>query len=969
MSAPGTTAEASRSNRTAGDRDRGLRVAARFAVAALIGFGVGIAGWILSPHALSGRFDVIGYPLYADFDVNRYFDAFYLIALVFPIVTLATYVLLARVGPLRRVASRRRATLVAVDVDDDREPPTALGRWGRVVVVGAIAGFAFATGNPGTASHPVADTALVTVGWTAVVAAVVALVRRHSRVAGEDVRAGANALATVAVIALAARVAARAGVFVTSTGRTEHFALFPIQVAIPAAALALGVLVWRTRRSPGRADLDQAFVRYLAVPIAIFLALSVVPGPLGPMDTFGEGEYLAAGTRILDGALPWRDLWLIHGLLDDGLKALVGFGIFGMSRWGATAGITALLVPAYFVAFYLFAAYFVRRSWALVAASAVAFGCGVFVDWDVRYLLLPIVLITFVAVLRRPTVWRGGIVGFALVAQAVLVPELTLAVPPLAAAVALSDLYRWRGNRTRREFRSTAGVVGGLGVTGVVFGAYLIATHSLHGFVDYYRNFANAHSLTGGIPLFVNYAVYGPADKFGVHRFTTTPTGLTTRYAIELVLPLVAILLTIWIVTATVRGGRRLRPEDFATIGMAGLVLLYFQKSISRGDVSHIGEVFAVSTPLVVALVARLGSSLDRAVQHALERWQRRSPAADGGRTIRSLLGAQCRRSPLGSLAIFLAVAIVAPVSVNTIVGQAPGHFVAVVPSPAAKPVAPGDPSLGFASPGALPVGLVTNLNRIFTAEAGPHGSVFDLSDAPGIVDFLLHRNPASRFYDISLAITPAAQQLVVADLVRNHPKVVLFSGISGLSSWDYIANEVRQYIVSAYILNHYRPLVYSSGELVFIADDVTPVPLPKLVGHPTFDQLYFSQGTCDFGNIPDFLSTPAPGATALNLPIHAVASRGRGHLYRVDLPASRSNYEWLALDRSGSGPAGITLGNIVRASGADVPWHDITWVAKGPTTTVVPVGSCLQWHGFGPTLYLRYVGPGHPTSLRLFNA
>jgi hypothetical protein len=86
-------------------------------------------------------------------------------------------------------------------------------------------------------------------------------------------------------------------------------------------------------------------------------------------------------------------------------------------------------------------------------------------------------------------------------------------------------------------------------------------------------------------------------------------------------------------------------------------------------------------------------------------------------------------------------------------------------------------------------------------------------------------------------------------------------------------------------------------------------------------------------------------------------------------LPANRHAFQWLALSRTGSGPVGITLGNIVRHNGDDVPWHDITFVADSTTPSVVSVGSCLQWHGFGPTLYLRIVGPGIPTSVRLFNA
>jgi hypothetical protein len=868
----GRTTDAEGSDRV--ERDPAGVIVGRFVVAVGLGIAVGLGGWSLVGHTLTGRFDVIGYPLYADFDVNRYFDAFYLAAIAFPAAVVVAYALLARFGPLRRGVPRRRAPIaldgpgVAGDPSLEVEVATEVGRWGRVAVVGGVLGFVFATGGT---SAPLPVTIEVGAIWLGCVALCVAVAARANREIADRVRGVLNATGAIALFPLAARVAARGGVTILSTGPTEHFALFPIQIALIASAIGAAVLGYRAwRRRGDLGDVDRSFVRYLAVPVGIFLAFSFIPGALGPFDTFGEGEYLAAGTRILNGALPWRDIWLIHGLLDDGLKALVGFGVFGFSRWGATTGITAILTPAFFVAFYLFAAYVLRRSWALVAAGAIAFSSSIFVDWDIRYLLLPFVLIALTATLRRPNLRRGAVCGVVLIVQAVLVPELTLALPPFIVAVVVADWYRTRGERTRgerwslrglRAWRASIGIVSGALATGGGFGGYLLGTHSLRSFIDYYRNFGDAHSLTGGIPLYTNYALPGRLDRLGVNHFLTTSTPITTRYGIELYLPIVAIVLTVWIIVATVRGGRRLSPEDFATAAMAGLVLLYFQKSISRGDLAHIGEVFIVSTPLIVVLVARLLGSIDEAIASAVARATARRSVATSGTGARAT-GAQTTGAratvdrvlrsvgerQIACLALFIVVAVQAPVSVASLVKGAQGHVVASVATPAPPPVVRGGPSIGFATPDVLKPGLVSNVKRVFDTEAGPAGAVFDLSDAPGLVEFLLERNPASRFYDISLAITPAAQRLVVADLARNRPRLILFTGTSGLPRWDFINNEVRQYLVAQYVLNHYRPLVATSGELIFIADDVVPAPLPKLTGHPSTRNLYFSQNTCAFG-------------------------------------------------------------------------------------------------------------------------
>ena len=55
---------------------------------------------------------------------------------------------------------------------------------------------------------------------------------------------------------------------------------------------------------------------------------------------------------MLHGYLPWRDLYQIHGVLDDGLKAILGFEVFGFSRWAASAGISMFAPPAYWVAYF-----------------------------------------------------------------------------------------------------------------------------------------------------------------------------------------------------------------------------------------------------------------------------------------------------------------------------------------------------------------------------------------------------------------------------------------------------------------------------------------------------------------------------------------------------------------------------------------------------------------------------------------
>ncbi len=193
---------------------------------------------------------------------------------------------------------------------------------------------------------------------------------------------------------------------------------------------------------------------------------------------------------------------------------------------------------------------------------------------------------------------------------------------------------------------------------------------------------------------------------------------------------------------------------------------------------------------------------------------------------------------------------------------------------------------------------------------------------------------------------------------------MVVFAGKTGLPQWDFLQNEVRDHIVSEYLLSHYRPFAQVDGELVLLADSERhPPPLPQTVGRVVTDKLYDSQRACEFGSIPDYLPAPsARGARRVALtPVPAPPRQGQ--VYRLVLPRSPSNYRYVEVSRSSSVAAGSLVLSNLRARSR----RDISWVAaSGRATTAVESGACLQWHGFGNTLFLRYKGPGAPTSVSL---
>jgi hypothetical protein len=278
----------------------------------------------------------------------------------------------------------------------------------------------------------------------------------------------------------------------------------------------------------------------------------------------------------------------------------------------------------------------------------------------------------------------------------------------------------------------------------------------------------------------------------------------------------------------------------------------------------------------------------------------------------------------------------------------------------------PNIPGLGYTAPGAVSPALVSDLATALNTYAGRNGTVFDMTNSPGYVYFLLNRRPASRFTNIGQAENAYSQQLVIDDLERSRPPVALFeSDTIGLDEWDGINNNVRDYAVSQYLLDHYQPVLLTDGNLLLLRDDLmaSRPPAPGLRHQPVSANLYFSGATCAWGDVPNFLPS-APAGRSILLRVTARVHTGNLTTSVVTLPAglSLARYDLLTLRAGGPiGTSRVTISDTAAAAAG----HDMT-------TTVLPtsgaslsvrVGSCLQWHGYSSTrLYVRQVG-GTPIS------
>ena len=161
-------------------------------------------------------------------------------------------------------------------------------------------------------------------------------------------------------------------------------------------------------------DVELTLLTVVVGAIALFLAISVLPGQVTFFQGFDDAVEMAGASLVARGYFPWRDMLFVHGLFPDVLTGSLGRAIFGDSIWGVFAGHTVILIPLFWVSTYLFAVWVSRRNpWFLALVFlGVAVGlrslleverslgeAATQLEWSERFIGLPVALI----VLRRDT--------------------------------------------------------------------------------------------------------------------------------------------------------------------------------------------------------------------------------------------------------------------------------------------------------------------------------------------------------------------------------------------------------------------------------------------------------------------------------------------------------------------------------------------------------------------------------------
>jgi hypothetical protein len=902
---------------------------------------VGIAGlvaWRINlrlPLELDVSTDIVGYPIFANFNITHFFQTYVLIVAAFPTMALVIYAVGARVLSVRTRGPLR----LTVPAAEPRQTPDVAGATlGCSLVVGAGFGIEIAI-----AAYPRTDSFwLVALGSTAVYVLLAHgvgwIVTRYRALSLDD--AVSTVIAVSAPFALLGLyVLSRiSSVAVITTQSVNHYPWLPLWVAIVATLLLLGLVVRSLSRRDGggSARVARSTVLYLSTPLLLMLVLAQLPPALYAMDMFHDGEGLVAANLTLNGALPWRDLLSIHGLLDDVLREMIGLVVFENSRWGGLAGQQMLVLPLYWFLNYLLFVRLFRRSWIAIAATvlmtaaATQFGQGLFFHTHYRMLLAPVVLLVFARLLDRSTWPRAAAMAGTALLAFILTPEMAYLVGALAVTlVAFEWLHRGEGERWQQAFPRVArsAVCGIAGLT--IFLVYLVATGSSTQYIGYFGTFAAGHELTGGIP--IQWAEW----EFDFAAYVTVGV----------------VLVAVWYFVANLRARRTMSTNDWTMIGLAIAVALYYQKFLGRAD-AHVFHPWAMAIPLFYYEVYKVAAWISERL--AARTW--RTPS-----TRRLVV-----QLPFVGLLLFVIVLVSSYVVAQAESG--PVRFRAVVPEPALIA------REGYVEPGVSAFQTVTDLQRVLDAVMRPGDTLYDFTNEPGLFYYLLDYTPPTRFYHVSMAIPKRAQQELIDELEQSDPDIVVYDATRfGLPSWDGVPNAVRHYDISEYLLDHYEPFVAFDGYTLFAKPGRT-IPRDRLVSlplaPPSFENLAFPAHPCAWGYAPNFFSVePAAGAQRTDPLVGAPVAGASSNAVRYLLPPDAQRYRWLELDSSRP----FADDAFLLKDGNDPidgdPARAITFqtLPRSGDRYRVMLSNCSQWRGFaGDSIVLTHDAEQGDISLRL---
>ncbi len=509
-----------------------------------------------------------------------------------------------------------------------------------------------------------------------------------------------------------------------------------------------------------------ALTAYLFMPLLVFYVSYASTAQLSQwVDLFHRGESIGPASDYLRGKAPYRDVFALHGMLQDGLLDAWLMKLFGRSL---SVALARDAIVGGFLGVSLWYLGVVVFDSIPIALLVVAMGSWTTAENDRTFFQVAAVALLWNALRRRnaPSAIASG-----LVAGIALFFSYEIGMYTIAGAIGTAALLAIVGKRVGWEGleprRAVLLFLAGFAAAALPFVVYLATRSALGDFLDI--SFV-------GIPRIIDAVWSLPFPdlvstfRSGLNLHTLADFILWEKFHLILS-PLTIAVAVVYYFQRVLR--RRTDSHDHALMVLTVFAAITQRTALGRAEFRH--QYFAAF--LIGPMLALLAVFAIRAL---------RSVWADSGEGARAFIVAvMVAAIPVAGVLFWI------PDLLNARIDDLINYqrrVLRVLPDPHADEV--------------------WQRIRAVSAEIDrltkPDEPMYDFSNQPAFYFFANRPNP-TRFYQVPIASPPEYQAEVIRDLERAKPKVVIRTAPERFDEFDGIPNQLRAQAVAAYLDDCYR--------------------------------------------------------------------------------------------------------------------------------------------------------------------
>lgn len=539
-----------------------------------------------------------------------------------------------------------------------------------------------------------------------------------------------------------------------------------------AAGVAIGLMVLLfpyalTRRPRVHGPRVRSAVAWLILPMLLYAASYASTAALSQwIDLFHRGESLGPASDYLQGKVPYRDVFVLHGLMEDGMLDAWLMSIFGRDLGVALVRPVILgscAVPAlWFLAMSLFDSI-------PLAFAAAGLGAVTTVDNERTFFEIAVVAL-LLASARSGKRWLIGVAGIA--AGVAVFFSLDMGLYSLAAALAylaVESLLARRGGIASAALHPgslpifAAGAVVGM----LPFAIFLMVHGAFTGFLETsFKTIPAVIDAVWSIPYPDLTATF--RKDLTLHTISDFVLFEPFRFVLN---PLVIAIAMTWLIRRFMK--RSFGPLEHGLLAVTLFALVTQRSALGRADFRHqYFSAFLIGPMILVLIVVMARTS----AQH----WARQDRSAQAFIVLAAVAALP-----------FLVIALWIPDVLNVRLDDTihyQGRVAGMRHEPAAEKVADRIRAVTVA------IGDMTHATD----------TIFDFSNQPALYFFAKRMNP-TRFYQIPIVSPSEFQREAIVAIERSKPKVVIRKSPEGFDTFDGIDNRLRAPALAAYIEDHYN--------------------------------------------------------------------------------------------------------------------------------------------------------------------